>query len=124
MPWLIGALILIGALANHAATYIYREVRDGRSPRLGMRFSQPPARQLLLFYVIAGLPIAFLNGLLLRFSWADCLIVGIGTWLGMLALIALSDRFRPVPQFFLFAGISIAWMLTDIGRALARHIRV
>jgi hypothetical protein len=42
-----------------------------------MPFSRGPAHAFLKFYVIAGLPIAFLNGYLIRLSWLDCFVVGV-----------------------------------------------
>ena len=112
-------MIVIGALANRSATYIYREIQGGFAARLAIAFQYGPARAFLTFYVIAGLPLAFANGLLLRFSWVDCIVVGIGTWVSMLASIALARRFNPVIQFYLFTGASLLWLLVDAVRAFA-----
>lgn len=108
--WLIAAMIIVGALAYRSATYIFSQIRAGYSARLAVRFRQSPARQFLTFYVIAGIPLAFLNGFLLRLSWIDSVIVGIGTWAGMLASIAVARRFDPTVQFFLFAGVNLVWL--------------
>lgn len=109
-------MIVIGALAYRSATFIYMELREGFAVRKSMAFSSNVARRFLIFYVISGIPLAFLNGYLLRLSWMDCLVVGGGTWLGMLASIALTRRFNPVFQFFLFATASLLWLGFDAVR--------
>jgi hypothetical protein len=119
--WLIVSMIIVGALAYRSATYIFGQIRGGSSARLAVRFSQSPARQFLTFYVIAGLPLAFLNGYLLRLSWIDSVVVGIGTWIGMLASIALARRFDPTVQFFLFAGANLIWLAVDLIAAVLRY---
>jgi hypothetical protein len=113
-------LIIIGALANRSAGYIYREIQGGFAVRLAIAFPRGTPRAFLTFYVIAGLPIAFVNGLLLRFSWIDCVVVGVGTWVSMLASIVLARRFNPVIQFYLFAGSSLLWLIVDAVRAFSR----
>lgn len=116
----ITLMIIAGALAYRSASYIFREVQGGFAARLAVTFSRSPAREFLTFYVIAGLPLAFVNGFLLRFSWTDCLVVGIGTWVGMLASIAVARRFNPIFQFYFFAGISLVWLIVDAGAAIFR----
>jgi hypothetical protein len=113
-------MIIVGALAYRSASYIFSEVQGG-SVRLGMAFSRGPARKFLTFYVIAGLPLAFVNGFLLRLSWIDCVVVGIGTWVGMLASITLARRFNPVVQFWTFGGVTVVWCVADIVRAFTRE---
>jgi hypothetical protein len=109
--WLIVIMIIVGSLAYRSASYIFSQVRGGYSARLALRFSQSPARQFLMLYVIAGLPLAFLNGYLLRLSWVDSVTVGIGTWVGMLASIA--RRFDPTLQFLLFGGVNLIWLVVN-----------
>jgi hypothetical protein len=127
MRSMIGAiviLIIVGALAYRSATYIYGQIRGGYSARLAVAFSHSPVKEFLTLYVIAGLPLAFLNGFLLRFSWVDCLVVGVGTWVGMLVLIAVARRFNPVKQFYAFAGVTFFWLVVDIIRAFDRDSSV
>jgi hypothetical protein len=112
--WLIVIMIIVGALAYRSATFIFSQVRGGHSARLALSFSQSPARQFLMFYVIAGLPLAFLNGYLLRLSWVDRVTVGIGTWVGMLASIAIARRFDPTLQFFLFGSVNLIWLVFNL----------
>lgn len=109
-------LIVIGALASRSATFIYGQIRGGFAARLALAFARDPARFFLQFYVLAGLPLAFLNGYLLQRSWIDCLLVGIGTWIGMLASIALARQFNPVLQFYLFASVSLVSLIVDVCR--------
>jgi hypothetical protein len=113
-------MIIVGALAYRSASYIFREAQGGFAARLAVTFSRSPAREFLTFYVIAGLPLAFVNGFLLRLSWIDCLIVGIGTWVGALASILVARRFNPVFQFYFFAGVSLVWLIVDAGVAIVR----
>lgn len=119
--WLIVSMIIVGALAYRSATYISSQIHGGHSARLAVRFSQSPARQFLTFYVIAGLPLAFLNGFLLRLSWIDSAVVGIGTWIGMLASIAVARRFDPILQFFLFAGVNLIWLALNLTALIWRE---
>jgi hypothetical protein len=67
-----------------------------------------------------ALPLAFLNGFLLRLHWLDSLIVGIGTWLGALVLISVTGRFNPVRQFYLFAGINLVLLAANAAAAWSR----
>lgn len=119
--WPIVAMIIVGALAYRSATYIFSQINGGHSARLAVRFSQSPARQFLTFYVMAGLPLAFLNGYLLRLSWIDSAVVGIGTWIGMFASIAVARRFDPTLQFFLFAGANLVWLAVNLIAAVLRY---
>ena len=118
--WLVAAMCLVGALAYRSATYIFKAVRDRFPARVAMPFSRGPAHAFLTFYVIAGLPIAFLNGYLIRLSWIDCLVVGVGTWLGMLVSIFVARRFNPAFQFYFFASVSLIWLCADLVAAVAR----
>jgi hypothetical protein len=118
---IIVVLIVVGALAYRSATYIFGQVQNGYSARLAVTFSRSPARQFLPFYVIAGLPLAFVNGFLLRLSWIDCVVVGIGTWVGMLVSIAAARRFNPVIQLWMFGGATVVWCAVDIVRAFTRE---
>ena len=92
-------MIVVGALAYRSATYIFGEIRGGFAARLAIAFRGRLAREFLKLYVITGLPIAFVNGFLIRFSWIDGVIVGIGTWIGTFAAILLARRFNPVILF-------------------------
>lgn len=105
--------ILVGAIAYRSATYILSQIRGGYAARLALTF-RGPAGALLSLYVIVGLPIAFLNGFLLRFSWIDCVIVGAGTWIGMLVAIIFARRFNPIFQFYFFAGLNLVWLCVNI----------
>jgi hypothetical protein len=113
-------MIIVGDFAYRSATYIYSQVQGGFAARLAVTFSRSPAREFLTFYVIARLPLAFINGFLLRFSWIDCAVVGIGTWICMLASIALARRFNPVIQFYLFASVSLIWLVVDACASIFR----
>lgn len=112
--------ILIGALANRSATYLASEIRSGYSARLAAHFMQPARREFLKIYVILALPLAFLNGFLLRLHWLDSLIVGIGTWLGALLLISVTRRFNPVRQFYVFAGLNLVLLAANVSAAWSR----
>jgi hypothetical protein len=103
-------MIVVGALAYRSATYIFGEIRGGFAARLAIAFRGRLAREFLKLYVITGLPIAFVNGFLIRFSWIDGVIVGIGTWIGTFAAILLARRFNPVIQFYFFAGVNLVWL--------------
>lgn len=120
--WIVAItiIIIVGALGYRSATYIYGQVRGGFAARLAIEFSRKPAWAFLELYVIAGLPLAFLNGYLLRLSWIDCVVVGIGTWIGMLASVSLARRFNPVIQFYLFASVSLIWLIVDACAAIFR----
>lgn len=118
---LIAAMIVVGALAYRSATYIYREIQGGFAGRLAVQFSRSPARLFLTVYVIAGLPLAFLNGYLLRLSWIEGVIVGIGTWIGMLLSIRLARRFNPTLQFFLFSAVNLIWLAFDLVVAVTQE---
>jgi hypothetical protein len=120
-PWLIAAMIVVGALAYRGASYIFSQIRRGDSARLAVMFSQNPGRHFLTFYVIVGLPLAFINGFLLRLSWIDSVIVGVGTWIGMLVSTAVARRFNPVLQFFFFGTISLLWLAADLILAVSRN---
>jgi hypothetical protein len=115
--WYIFDLVLCvaGGLAICAASYIKR----GESARAAVRIGMMPGGNLILqWYVILAFPLAFANGYLLRQSWLDCVIVGAGTWLCMMVSIALTRRFNAVFQFFLFSGITVLWLITDVVRLL------
>jgi hypothetical protein len=108
-------MIVVGAIAYRSATYIFNQIRVGgyAARRLAVTF-RGPARSLLNLYVVAGLPIAFLNGFLLRFSWRDCIIVGVGTWTGLLVAIFFGRGFNPVFQFYVFAGLNLVWLCVNV----------
>jgi hypothetical protein len=118
--WRIVIMIIVGALAYRSATYILSEIRGGFAARLAIKFRRRLAREFLNLYVIVGLPIAFVNGFLLRFSWIDGAIVGIGTWIGTLAAIMLARRFNPVIQFYFFAGVNLTWLDVNVIAAFYR----
>ena len=120
-PWLIASMIVVGALAYRGASYIFSQIRRGDSARLAVMFSQGPARHFLMFYAITGLPLAFINGFLLRLSWIDCVVVGVGTWISMLVSTSVARRFNPALQFFFFGGISLLWLAADLILAVSRH---
>jgi hypothetical protein len=111
--------ILIGALANRSATYLASEIGNGHSARLAVQFTQPARREFLKIYVMLALPLAFLNGFLLRLHWLDSLIVGIGTWLGALALISITGRFNPARQFYVFAGLNLVLVGANLTAAVS-----
>lgn len=120
MDWLVAAMVLVGALAYRSATFVYGSIARNDSARLTVTFThgKPWALRFLKFYVIVGLPLAFLNGYLIRLSWIDCIVVGVGTWVGMLAAIFFTGRrFNPILQFYVFAVATIAWLLVDAVRA-------
>lgn len=118
--WLVAGMIFVSAFAYRSASFIHRTIRSGGSARLAITFSGKPAAAFLTSYVIAGLPLAFVNGYLLRLSWMDCLLVGVGTWLGMLTAIFFSRRFNPVLQFYVFGGASVVWLIVDLVRAVSK----
>src|ERR1039457_5907221 len=92
-------IVLIGP-NGIGKTMLAKNLLGGFAARLAIRFRRRLAREFLNLYVIAGLPIAFVNGFLLRFSWIDGAIVGIGTWIGTFAAIMPARRFNPVIQFY------------------------
>jgi hypothetical protein len=106
-------MIVVGAIAYRSATYILNQIQSGNAARLALTFSGP-THVLLNLYVVAGLPVAFLNGFLLRFSWRDCVIVGVGTWTGLLVAIFLERGFNPVFQFYVFAGLNLVWLCVNV----------
>ena len=110
-------MIVVGAIAYRSATYIFNQIRGGYAARLALTF-RGPARVLLNLYVVAGLPVAFLNGFLLRFSWRDCIIVGVGTWTGLLVAIFFGRGFNPVFQFYVFAGLNLLWLCVNVIEAM------
>jgi hypothetical protein len=96
----LAILILVGSIAYRGASSLAYSVSHGELLRVPIAFSRPPGRTIVQLYVIAGLPLAFLNGLLLHLSWMEGLAVGVGTWAGML-LCNVVLRFNPAVQFLL-----------------------
>jgi hypothetical protein len=114
-------MIGMGGLASRSASYIHIAVRDGSPPRLALQFLRRPTQLLLLrLYVIAGIPLAFLNGFLLRLSWIDSVIAGVGTWAFMLLSIRLARRFNPTVEFFTFGAVSVLWVAVNLAATILR----
>jgi hypothetical protein len=112
-------LIIVGSFAIRGASSLAHTLTQYGVPDVPLFFSGPPGSTIVSLYVIAAFPLAFLNGFLLRFSWGDCAIAGIGTWLGMLISNVLF-RFNPAIQFMVFGFVNLIWLIISVLRTLGR----
>ena len=112
-------LIIVGSFAIRGASSLAHTLTQYGVSDVPLFFSGPPGSTIVSLYVLAALPLAFLNGFLLRFSWVDCTIVGIGTWLGMLISNVLF-RFNLAVQFMVFGFVNLTWLIVNVVRTLGR----
>ena len=111
------ALIIVGALGFRGACKIMHNVVTMRASLVPPALMVPPGRNIVHIYMVAAIPVAFLNGYLLNHSWVDCVLVGFGTWAGMLVANILF-RFSEIFQFFIFGLVNLCWLTVNIYRAL------
>jgi hypothetical protein len=120
MAFALAVLISVSVIAYRDATSIFKCLVNQDSARLAVMVSGiQGAIAFLKFYVIVGIPLAFLNGYLLRDSWIDCLISGIGTWVGTLAVAFLGGRTVFVSRFFIASIATLVWLAVDGARFMS-----
>ena len=105
------ALIFVGSIAFRGAATIASNIGRGDFLSVPFFFGEPAGRKLVEFYVLAALPVAFLNGFLLHFSWQESVVVGVGTWIGML-FATFFLRFNPIGQFWFFGIANLVWLVS------------
>lgn len=112
------ALIIVGSLGFRGACKIMHNIVEMRALHVPPVLMVPPGRAVVHIYVVAAIPIAFLNGYLLSHSWVDCVIAGFGTWVGMLLANTLL-RFSELLQFYVFGLANICWLALNVFRAFS-----
>jgi len=111
-------LIVVGAIAFRGACILMHNIVSGNVLQVPLAYMQPPGKTIVHIYMVAAIPIALVNGYLLDFSWIDCILAGVGTWLGMLiANVVL--RFNEVLQFLGFGTANLGWLGFNIFRAVS-----
>lgn len=96
---------------------LMHHIVSGNVLQIPLAFMRPPGRTIVHVYMVAAIPIALANGYLLDLSWLDCIVAGIGTWLGMLiANVVL--RFNEILQFLGFGAVNLGWLAFNIHRAV------
>lgn len=112
-------LIVVSALAWRGASFIsYSLMQPMGALNVPLAFAQPPLKSAVMLYALAALPLAFLNGYLLEFSWIHALIAAGGTWAGMLVANMLF-RFNAAIQFMLFGTVTVVWLFVNCIRAFS-----
>lgn len=109
-------IIIVGAIALRGAySLIHSHIHRERT-KIPYYFQGKAGFKILELYTVVAIPIALANGYMV-YSWVGMLMVGLGTWLGML-LANIILRFNPALQFTLFGLINIAWTLFNITQYL------
>jgi len=112
------ALIVVGALAFRGACMLMYNIVSGNVLEVPLAYMHPPGKTIVHLYMVAAIPIALVNGYMLDFSWLDCIVAGVGTWLGML-LANVALRFNEVLQFLVFGMVNLGWLGFNIYRAVS-----
>jgi hypothetical protein len=116
------ALIAIGALAYFAAALYHNRHRDRAPARGVVPFETKGPQRLVELYLSLGLLLPFVNGYLVRRSWADCFNVGFGTLVATLLLGALIRKPQgpaAVRIFYVCAAVTVVWPLAGVARVVA-----
>ena len=105
-------IIIIGALAFRGVSSMTHSYINRDFLSLPLFFSSKAGFNILQTYLFVAIPIALFNGYAMN-GWIGMLIIGVGTWLGMLVANILL-RFNPILQFILFGLINIIWTIYNI----------
>ncbi|HPO68201.1 MAG TPA: hypothetical protein PLE40_00395 [Candidatus Pacearchaeota archaeon] len=105
-------IIIVGALAWRGANSLAFSYLNKEFLSLPLFFTTEKGFKIAMMYSYAAIPLALINGFILN-SWLGLLIVGLGTWIGML-IANLILRFNPALQFFLFGFINIIWTIYNV----------